>query len=535
MGDRTAYLVGSGIASLATAAFLIRDGGFSGENIIIIEENDIAGGSLDGGGGPEKGYALRGGRMFNFSYACTYDLLSFIPSLEDSQKSVREEVHEFNRTTKLSSSCRLLRNGQCLDSRSMGFSYRDRFDLLEVMMTSEENLGTLRIQDCFAKDFFETNFWYMWATMFSFLPWQSAVEFRRYLHRFLHEFPRINTLEGVERTPYNQYDSLVDPLVKWLKRQGVHFMMDTEVVDLSFNESRGLRRVAKIHYRRNEDMNSIAVEPRDLVFVTNGSITAASSFGSMKTAPLLKSKKESGAWLLWERLAKSRPEFGRPETFDSRPEESMWMTFTVTLKDPLFHQLMEEVTGERQGSGGLVTITDSNWLVSVMLNPQPHFRGQPKEVKVLWGYGLFIDRVGNYVKKKMRECSGEEILIEVCSHLRFAASLPKILETATCIPCLMPFIGSGFLPREPGDRPQIVPEGYANFAFIGQFCEIPDDVVFTVEYSVRSARAAVIDLLELDLELPPVIEGSRDIRVVLSSLKSMFRGGEEELESRPRL
>jgi len=35
-----------------------------------------------------------------------------------------------------------------------------------------------------------------------------------------------------------------------------------------------------------------------------------------------------------------------------------------------------------------------------------------------------------------------------------------------------------------------VPEGSTNLAFIGQFAEVSDDVVFTLQYSVRTAWAA---------------------------------------------
>lgn len=523
MTERKAYLVGSGIASLASAAYLIREGKIPGDNIMIIEEGDSTGGSLDGSGDPDKGYVMRGGRMLNFSYVCTYDLFSFIPSLEDSRKTVMDEIIDFNKKIKTESHCRLLRNGQKIDSSAMGFTYKDRFDLLEVMMRSEETLGHRRIQDYFEKDFFETPFWYMWATMFAFQPWHSVVEFRRYLHRFIHEFSRINTLSGVDRTPYNQFDSLVRPLVKWLKQEGVLFMMGSEVTDLEFQEVRGKQAVSKILYRRNEDTNHIAVEPHDLVFVTNGSMTASSSLGSMRTAPLMKSKKEGSDWALWEHLAFNRPEFGRPTVFSSRVDESKWESFTVTLKDPLFFSLMEKLTGNMAGTGGLVTITDSNWLLSVVLAYQPHFLNQPENITVFWGYGLFVDRPGNFVKKKMSECSGEEILIELLSHLRFTEDMAEIIKSANCIPCMMPFITSQFLTRDLGDRPPVVPENYSNLAFVSQFCEVPEDVVFTVEYSVRAAQTAVYQLLQLDKEPQPVFDSSRDFRVLFESLKTMFR------------
>jgi oleate hydratase len=535
MAERKAYLVGSGIACLASAAYLLREGQFNGDDIVIIEEGDCTGGSLDGAGDPTNGYSMRGGRMLNFSYVCTYDLLSFVPSLDDASRSVLEEILEFNRAVKTQSHCRLVRNGRKVDSTSMGFSYKDRFDILEVMMKSEDSLGNQRIEDCFENRFFDTGFWYMWSTMFGFQPWHSAIEFKRYLHRFVHEFVRINTLSGVDRTPYNQFDSIVRPLVKYLKGQGVHFMMETEVTDLEIQELGRKKVVSKIFYRRNEDTNHIAIDPQDFVFITNGSMTASSSLGSMRTAPLLKSKKEGGDWSLWERIAFNRPEFGHPAVFSNRVEESKWISFTVTMKDPIFFNLMEKFTGNTAGTGGLVTIADSNWLLSVVLAHQPHFLNQPRGVQVFWGYGQFVDRPGNFVKKKMSECTGEEILVELCLHLQWSEHLPRILASANCIPCMMPYITSQFLTRDAGDRPQVVPKGYANLAFVGQFCEIPEDVVFTVEYSVRSAQTAVYQLLQLEKEPPAVFDSRRDFHVLFESLKMMFREDEETRveEARP--
>jgi oleate hydratase len=304
-------------------------------------------------------------------------------------------------------------------------------------------------------------------------------------------------------------------------------MLETEVTDLDFAQGEVQKSVSKLHYRRGEDTNSIEIAASDLVFVTNGSMTAASSLGSMKSAPLLKSKKETGAWSLWENLAIDRPEFGFPRVFDSRVDESKWLSFTVTLKDPTFFMLMEQFTGDRTGSGGLVSITDSNWLMSVVLAYQPLFTNQPSNVSVFWGYGLFVDRPGNFIKKKMSECTGEEIMIELCSHLHFTKDLPKILKNANCIPCLMPFVSSQFLTREKKDRPQVIPEGYSNLAFVGQYCEIPDDVVFTVEYSVRAAQTAVYKFLNLDKDPIPVYDSGRDFKVLFESLKTMFRGDEK--------
>ncbi len=518
-----AYLIGGGIASLASAAYLIRDGGISGKNISVFEETNVIGGSLDGQGSPEHNYVIRGGRMFTEeAYTCMFDLLSFIPSLTAPGRTVKEEIYEFNTRVKSNAHSRLVRNGQKIDASAMGLTNKDRLDLVAIMATSEDSLGAKRIEDVFEQSFFKTNFWYMWCTTFAFQPWHSAVELKRYLLRFIQEFPRIHTLAGVRRTPYNQYDSIVLPVTAWLKDRGVQFVMGAKVIGLDFKYGPNGKGVERIHYIRGGAQNEFAVGSHDVVFVTNGSMTAASSLGSMTSPPRVGTTKEGGSWALWEALAKDHSDFGRPSAFNSNISESKWLSFTVTLRDPTFFGLMEQFTGDKAGTGGLVTFTGSNWLLSVVLPHQPHFINQPEDINVFWGYGLFPDEEGNYIRKKMSECTGTDVLVELGRHLRFDDHIPLIVKTSNCIPCMMPFITSQFMPRVKGDRPLVRPTGTTNIAFIGQFCELPDDVVFTVEYSVRSAQTAVYSLLGVDKGVSPLYKAERDIGVLLSSLKTMF-------------
>jgi len=518
-----AYLIGSGIASLASAAYLIRDGHLPGHNIHILEELDRDGGSLDGKGSPQEGYLMRGGRMFEEHYGCTFDLFSFIPSLDDPKKTVKDEIFAFNKDHKTHAKARLIAGGKKTDMSSLGFSEKDRIELIKLMALPEDTLGTRRIEDYFSRDFFTTNFWYFYCTTFAFQPWHSLVEFKRYLLRFIHLFPGdgLKALSGVWRTPYNQYDSLVLPLTRWLKEQGVVFEPGTQVTDLDFIHTAAGKTVEKIHLVREGKPAAITIGNADLVFVTNGSMTAGSGIGSMDAAPVAGTKRDGGSWMLWETIAKNNPEFGRPSAFDDHIDDSKWESFTVTFHDPTFFDRMEKFTGNAAGSGGLVTITDSNWLMSVVLAHQPHFLNQPAEVQVCWGYGLFPDAKGNFVDKKMSECTGREILVELLSHLKFKDDMEKIISTSTCIPCMMPFITSQFLVRTRGDRPQVIPKGTANIAFIGQFCEIPDDVVFTVEYSVRAAQVAVYSLLQLNKVVTPLYKGQYDIGILYDAFKTM--------------
>lgn len=519
-----AYLVGGGIASLAAAAFLIRDGQLPGAAIHIFEEASLLGGSLDGAGQADQGYVLRGGRMLNFTYYCSYDLLASIPSLDHPGQSVYDDITQFNQRIKTSAQARLVdRDGHIVDVHSMGFTEAQRLELVGLLAMPELLQGTKRIDEWFDPEFFTTNFWFMWATMFAFQPWHSLVEFKRYLLRFLHEFPRIDTLAGVDRTPYNQFDSIVLPLQTWLQTQGVDFRLSSRVTDLDFAPHPDTKTVERIHYTHNQVLTTQAVLPHDVVMMTNGSMTANATLGSMTTAPTLDISTADGAWALWKTVARKYPDFGRPHVFEGRSDEAKWESFTVTSHSPLLFDLMEQFSGNKAGTGALVTLKDSSWLLSVVLAYQPHFRHQPADVTVCWGYGLFPDKVGDFVPKRMSDCTGEEILVELLSHLHLTPHLPAVLAAANCIPCLLPFITSQFLTRSAGDRPQVVPAGSTNFAFLGQFTEIPDDVVFTVEYSVRSAQLAVYKLLKLDKEPPALYKGQHDVAVLSRAMKTLHR------------
>jgi oleate hydratase len=517
-----AYLVGSGIASLSAAAFLIREGGFRGGDIVILEEQDREGGSLDAAGSPETGYTMRGGRMFEVHFDCTYDLLSSIPSLDDPSKSVTEDTFDFHDDFAWNDHARLVdKAGGIVDAHSMGFSEGDRLELVTCVSTPEHLLDGKRITDCFSPGFFTTNFWWMWCTTFAFEPWHSAIEFRRYLNRFVHLFKTFDTMSGIYRTRFNQFDTIVRPLHKWLTEQGVTLQLGTRVTDLRLAEGDALT-VEAIAVTREGRSEEIALEDGDLVMVTNGSMTADSTLGSTDTAPVLDTSGSSGAWQLWRALAAKRPGLGNPQVFDTSVQDSFWESFTVTTQDPVFFKLMEEFSGSEAGKGGLITFKDSNWLLTIVLNHQPHFRDQPEGTFVWWGYALFPDKEGDFVKKPMTQCTGREILEEVLGHLRFEEA-PRILDGSIVIPALMPYITSQFLVRSHGDRPDVVPEKSTNLAFIGQYAEVPDDVVFTVEYSVRTAWTAVAGLLRLDRQPPDVYKGQHNPKVLVEALETLHR------------
>ena len=520
--NRKATLVGGGIGTLAAAAFMIRDAGMEGRNITILDALPVMGGSLDAGGSAAQGYSLRGGRMLTTdNYECTWDLFKTIPSLSSPGSSVFEETLAFNERHRSHALARLVdRRAAKVGVPSMGFSMQDRIELLKLSSAEESELGSSRITDCLSPAFFETEFWVMWATTFAFQPWHSAVEFKRYLHRFMLEFTRIDTLAGVKRTVFNQYESMVLPLQAWLASKGVNFVPDCSVTDLVPRNETDDFEVVAIKCIRKGNAETIAIAEGDLVFLQNASMTDASSLGSMSAAPALRTKADSSGWSLWERLAERRPEFGKPSAFNGCIAQSCWESFTVTLKDSGFFETMMDFSGNVAGTGGLVTFKDSNWLMSIVLAHQPHFVDQPDDVQVFWGYALFPDRIGNFVGKPMSACNGDEILTELYGHLRFDRDP---LQSANCIPCRMPYITSMFMPRSAGDRPLPVPPGSRNFAFVSQFVEIPEDVVFTVEYSVRAAQTAVYRLLEIARPVAPVTPHDKSLHARFEALLKAFK------------
>jgi oleate hydratase len=249
-------------------------------------------------------------------------------------------------------------------------------------------------------------------------------------------------------------------------------------------------------------------------------MTDASSVGSMTAPPPQRTKADCNSWSVWERLAAGRPEFGRPAVFNSCIAQSYWESFTVTLLDTAFFDQMIEFSGNQPGTGGLVTFKDSNWMMSIVIAAQPHFRNQPADVQVFWGYALFPDRIGDYVAKPMADCNGEEILRELCGHLRFNL---ETVARANCIPCRMPYLTSMFMPRIAGDRPLPVPAGSKNLGLISQFVEIPEDVVFTVEYSVRAAQMAVYQLMGITRAVPPVSQHAHTLHAQFDALVKSFQ------------
>ena len=530
--NKSAYLVGSGLASLSAALFLVRDAQMPGERIHILEELELPGGSLDGILDNTRGYIMRGGREMENHFECLWDLFRSVPSLEVKDASVLDEFYWLNKEDPNFSKMRATMNRGKSAHTDGKFTLTDKAaeEIARLFLTSEEELNDKRISDVFSEEFFQSNFWLYWRTMFAFEEWHSAMEMRRYIARFIHHIGGLPDLSALKFTRYNQYESLVMPLVKHLESKGVRFEYGVQVKNVIVSKAGGKKTATKIVYEKGGREGEINLTENDLVFVTNGSITENSTYGDQNTVPVLDASL-GGSWSLWTNIAVQDPAFGKPEKFCGNIKESNFVSATLTTLDGRIPPYIERICQRdpfagKVVTGGIVSVKDSSWLMSWTLNRQPQFKKQPGNELVVWIYGLFSNRPGDYVKKPMKDCTGIEIAEECIYHIGvpLAEIHDMAVNSANTVPCMMPYVMSYFMPRALGDRPAVVPEGSVNLAFIGNFAETPRDTVFTTEYSVRTAMEAVYTLLGVDRGVPEVFASCYDVRMLMNSASRLMDG-----------
>ena len=531
---KSAYLIGSGLAALSAACFLVRDGQMKGEHVHILEKDPIPGGACDGYKYQDIGYVMRGGREMDNHFECMWDLFRSVPSIEDENHTVLDEYYWLNKDDPNYSLCRATVNrGQDAHTDGkFGLSDKGAMEILQLFMTPDEKLYDKKITDFFDDEVLNTNFWMYWRTMFAFENWHSALEMKRYLQRYIHHIGGLPDFTALRFTRYNQYESMILPMVKYLESFGVQFHYNTKVVNVAFDCAGGKKQATRIDILRDGQEDCIDLTENDLVFITNGVCVENSTIGSQNTAaPYLPEIKEGGGWDLWRKIAAQDPSFGHPDKFCYDPELSNWMSATITTLDQKIVPYIKKICKRDPFSGkvvtgGIVTVKDSSWLLSWTLNRQQQFRDQPKDQLCVWVYGLFSDKPGDFVKKPMRECTGKEICMEWLYHIGVPADQIEELaaNSANTVPCMMPYIDAFFMPRAAGDRPDVVPEGAVNFAFLGQFAETERDTIFTTEYSIRTGMEAVYTLLNVDRGVPEVWGSVYDIRCLLDATVKLRDG-----------
>ena len=534
------YLNGLGLGSIAAAMYLIQKADFDPSHIHIFEQmgaNDLVGGSCDASEmivDDQPAYVMQGSRMFEDKvYPCTKELWSIIPynddesCLQDHQKNLEEcRVHTVVRL--------LHEHGKKDTGYQLGLNTAEKLKMAKLLATPEFLIPDgAKITDIFGEAFFTSNYWYMWRALFAFQPWHSAVEMKRYMHLFFHEMPNMDTMVALERTRFTNFHSFILPALRFMQNKGVNFHYNRRISDVDFKTDSGgkERWVERIHLETGsgKPKPAILVRDIDLVFLTIGSIVSNASFGAHDRPvdePAVSSQNLGGAWTLWKKIAAKQPDFGRPEQFLRDISQSTMMTFTVTFRGGLFQRKFEWLVERQMGRQSPLPITASPWILHLHTYRQPLFPDQPRDTCVIWVTALGYDHIGTFVKKAMPECTGREILEELLGHLQFdqdEGEKSEILDTSTCIPCMLPYSTSQFLSRAKGDRPEVVPEGSKNFALLGQFVEIPDGIVFTTEYSVLGAIQAVKEFVKPSLEVPPMYFGQHNPLTSIAVARALVR------------
>ena len=505
-----------------------------GCQIHILEAMDIAGGACDGIYDASRGYVMRGGREMENHFECLWDLFRSIPSIETPGVSVLDEYYWLNKHDPNYSLCRATVN-RGKDAHTDGkfnLSQKGCMEIMKLFMTKDEDLYDKTIEDVFDEEVFDSTFWLYWRTMFAFENWHSALEMKLYFQRFIHHIAGLPDFSALKFTKYNQYESLILPMQRYLEDAGVDFQFNTEVTNVVFKFEGDKKIASAIECKVNGQERGIVLTENDLVFVTNGSCTEGTIYGDQNHAPNGDAEvRTSGVWNLWKNIARQDPSFGHPEKFCSDIAKTNWESATVTTLDDKIIPYITDICKRdpRTGNvvtGGIVSCQDSSWLLSWTINRQGQFKDQDKDKVCVWVYGLFTDVPGDYIKKPMKDCTGKEITAEWLYHLGVPEDQIMDLaeNSAICVPTMMPYITAFFMPRTKGDRPDVIPDGCVNFAFLGQFAETPRDTVFTTEYSVRTAMEAVYGLLKVDRGVPEVWGSVYDIRELLDSSVKLMDG-----------
>lgn len=528
---KSAYIIGTGLAGLSAAFYLVRDGQMKGEHIHLLEKLDLAGGSCDGRKDVTKGFYMRGGREMDNHFECMWDMFRSVPSIETPNVSVLDEYYWLNKHDPNYSLCRATINcGEDAHTDKMfKLDRKSAIALSKLFITPEKDLENKKISDVLPDSFWETNFWLYWQTMFAFQKWSSALEMKRYLCRYVHHIDGLPDFSALRFTKYNQYESMILPLTKYLESNGVKIEYGIDVKNVIFESKQNKKVATQIIYENNGQEKTIDLIEDDLVFITNGCCTDTSCYGDQNNAPdLSKIKNGSGeSWDLWKNIASqaSNGEFGNPDKFCGNVDLTNWMSATIEVSDEniIKHIINICKRDPRKGkvtTGGIVTVKDSteNWYLSWTINRQPQFKSQNKNSILVWVYALNTTKPGNFIEKAIKTCTGKEICEEWLYHIGIPTNeIEKYADKCNTTTCYMPYINAFFQPREEKDRPLVVPKESINFAFVGQFAETPRDTIFTTEYSIRTGMEAVYTLLKVDRAVPEVWGSKYDVRELLKA------------------
>lgn len=563
MQKKKAIMIGAGIANMAAAVYLIQEGGWNGDQITFYSLDDH--GSNDGSTTEaakddywnknhlmenQKGYIARGGRMLNYrTYVDLMDLLDRIPSATEQGMTAAQDTREFDAAHPTYDKARLLEGGKGIVNGShLGLNNTSRKLLTKLIMmpdSREEELDNVTIAEYFKDDpeFFETNFWFMWETTFAFRTQSSAQELRRYMHQMIYEFTQIEHLVGVNRTRYNQFESIMLPLINYLTEQGCKIVLNRLVTDWEFKETPMQDEITVTGLRMlNTDTNQeefVEVDEDTAVIFTNGSITDSASLGDFDT-PAPENPDYGAASSLWKKATQRFYNLGNPDKFFADRDASEWVSFTLTTKDHLLLEEITRITTQEPGNAlnsfiSTVPVTplhQKDVTMSIVVHHQPHFTTQKPNETVLWGYFLYPRRKGEFVDKPYIEMTGREMVKELIGQLAKVDPGPINIETkekaimksvVNCIPVYMPYASALFNNRAKSDRPKVIPKHSTNLAFTGEFVEQPYQMIFTEQSAVRSGEIAAFHFAGVPMSrLVPTPRYDKDIKTLLKAAKKMF-------------
>ena len=558
-----AVIIGAGIANMAAAVYLIQEGHWRGEDITFYAldlhgANDGAAASVAAEqywnkNHPmenTKGYVARGGRMLNYrTYVDLMDLLDRIPSVTEPGMTAAEDTRDFDSKHRTFDKARLMQGGKgIIDGHKLGLNNLDRMLLTRLIMLpddKEEELDNVSIAEYFKDDphMFQTNFWYMWETTFAFRVESSAQELRRYMHQMIYEFTQIEHLVGVNRTRYNQFESIMLPLIKYLEGQGCKFVMNSRVEAFDFKETSMQDEITvtglEILDTATNEKKHVTIDSDTAVFFTNGSITDSASLGDFNT-PAPENMDYGAASSLWKQATQHFYNLGNPDKFFADRNASEWVSFTLTTKDHLLLNEITRITTQLPGNAlnsflstePITPLGHEDVNMSIVVHHQPHFTTQKPNETVLWGYFLYPRRRGEFVDKQYIKMTGKEMLQELIGQLskvdpgpvnikeKEAAIMDSVIN---CIPVYMPYASALFNNRAKSDRPEVIPTHSTNLAFTGEFVEQPYQMVFTEQSAVRSGEIAAYHFAGIpESQLVKTPRYDKDPRVLLRAAKRMF-------------
>ncbi len=563
MIKKKAIMIGAGLSNMAAAVYLIQEGGWSGDAITFYSLDDH--GSNDGASVSEttdeywnknhplentKGYVARGGRMLNYrTYVDLMDLLGRIPSATEPNMTAEEDTRSFDAQHRTFDKARLLEGSKgILDAGHLGFNNKDRLLMTKLIMmpdSEEEKLDNVSIAEYFKDDphMFQTNFWYMWETTFAFRTQSSAQELRRYMHQMIYEFTQIEHLVGVNRTRYNQYESIMLPLINYLKAQGCHIILNRRITDLDFKETQMTDEITvtgmTMTNTETDEVEHVTVDDDTAVIFTNGSITDSATLGDYNT-PAAENMDYSAAAGLWKQVASKFYNLGNPDKFFADRNASEWVSFTLTTKNHILLNEIERITTQIPGNAlnsflstkPITPLGQKDVNMSIVVHHQPHFTTQKPNEAVIWGYFLYPRRNGEFVDKPYIEMTGKEMLQELIGQLSKVDPGPinirekeaEIMDSViNNIPVYMPYASALFNNRAKTERPEVIPEHSTNLAFTGEFVEQPYQMIFTEQSAVRSGEIAAYHFAGIPMaKLVDTPRYDRDIKTLMRATKKMF-------------